>query len=523
MNQETPNEEKAYLPILLTSVFIIASCGILYELLISSISTYFLGSSILQFSITIGLFMFFMGVGSYFSRFFADKLLDWFVTIEIALGGLGGLSALILYFSYSLTENYYIVAFGLIACLGMMIGLEIPIVTRITNRYSSLKDTVAQIFSFDYIGALLASVLFPLVLLPYLGIMRTSFLIGLLNLAVAIFNIQVFGKQLEKPNLQKNVAWLFTAALLVGFGFSFQISTFFEQFVYQDNVMLSRQSPYQRIVVTEWNGDIRLFLNGSLQFSTTDEHRYHEALVHIPMSLAHNYENILVLGGGDGLAVREILRYKNVGNIDLVDLDKDVTDLARENPIFTKLNRNSLNQKNVKIYNQDAFSFIKDNKKRYSLIIIDLPDPHDMSLGKLYSREFYEMISKSLSADGIMVTQATSPYFAHDAFWCIEHTAEQVFEQVLPYTAYIPSFGQWGFVLAMPNLPAENEKLVFEKLNTNLREKIGFDSLQFLTPELLPSLFAFPKDLQKNDKIEFNRLDTQVIVQYYEKSLKKWE
>jgi spermidine synthase len=514
--------EKNRLPILLTSVFIIASCGILYELLISSISTYFLGSSILQFSITIGLFMFFMGVGSYFSKFFNDKLLDWFINIEIVLGVIGGLSALLLYFSYSLTENYYVVAFLQIAILGGLIGLEIPLVTRITNQYSSLKDTVAQIFSFDYIGALLASVLFPLILLPYLGIMRTSFLIGLLNLGVAVFNIQVFENELNNGKGKKIVTIFLMLVLTAGFGYSFQISNFFEQFIYQDNIIFSKQSPYQKVVVTQWNEDTRLFLNGSLQFSTTDEYRYHESLVHLPMSLTQNREKILILGGGDGLAVRELLRYKDIKSIDLVDLDAEVTNLAKTNPIFTQLNQNSLNSGKVKIFNEDAFNFIKQTNNRYSLIIIDLPDPHDTSLGKLYAKEFYEMVKKCLAADGLLVTQSTSPYFAKKTFWCIESTLSEVFETVVPYTAYVPVFGQWGFNIASENLGVNNQNELIDKVKKQIDSEIGFANLKFLTPDLVASLFHFPKDLQKIE-VESNTLETQVIVQYYEESLKSWE
>lgn len=466
--------------------------------------------------------MFFMGVGSYFSKFFNDQLLDWFINIEIVLGTIGGFSSLILYISYSLTENYYLVAFLQIAILGSLIGLEIPLVARIINQYSTLKDTVAQIFSFDYIGALLASVLFPLVLLPYMGIMRTSFLIGILNLAVAIFNIQFFENELINSRGKKIVTFALIGILITGFGYSFQISSFFEQFIYQDTIVLSKQSPYQKIVVTEWNDDKRLFLNGSLQFSTSDEYRYHESLVHLPMSLIENREKILILGGGDGLAIREILRYKDVQHIDLVDLDAEVTDLAKSNPIFTTLNQNSLNSAKVKIFNQDAFNFIKETNHRYSLIIIDLPDPHDTSLGKLYSKEFYEMVKKCLSADGVMVTQSTSPYFAKKTFWCIESTLSEVFEKVVPYTAYVPTFGQWGFVIASQNMGVSTKQEFIEKIQNRIQTQIGFDKMRFLTPEVVKALFDFPKDLQKID-VEINTLDTQVIVQYYEESLKSWE
>ncbi|QHT70341.1 polyamine aminopropyltransferase [Rhodocytophaga rosea] len=451
-SEETPDYPPSGLAVLLVSVFIIATCGILYELLISSISTYFLGSSILQFSLTIGLFMSFMGVGSYLSKYFNTHLLDHFITIEILLGFIGGSSACILYFSYSLTENYYLVAFMLISILGTLIGLEIPLVTRIVRGYTSLKDTVAQVLSFDYIGALLASIIFPLVLLPYLGTMRTSFLIGILNLSVAAFNTHVFRQQLRQGRKQMEISIALAVVLTGGFVYSFRLADFFEQFVYQDEIILTEQSAYQRIVVTKWNEDYRLYINGNLQFSTVDEYRYHEPLVHIPMALARNHQKILVLGGGDGLAVREILKYPDAAQIDLVDLDPEMTMLATENPVFRKLNSASLRNTKVKIYNEDAFNFVERSSELYSVVIIDLPDPNDTGLGKLYSREFYRMLQKRVSADGIVVTQATSPYFAPEAFWCIAHTLEEVFPGVLPYTSYVPSFGQWGFVLAS-NLP----------------------------------------------------------------------
>jgi spermidine synthase len=528
-----PPGKPADLPALLVSVFIIATCGILYELLISSISTYFLGSSILQFSITIGLFMSFMGIGSYLSKFIQTRLLDHFITIEIGLGFLGGLSAFLLYCSYSVTEHYYLVAFLLIATLGTCIGLEIPLVTRIVNSYTSLKDTMAQVLSFDYIGALLASVIFPLVLLPYLGTMRTSFLIGILNLSVALFNSRIFKEQLTYAQNQFWTALLLSVVLLGGFLYSFRITSFFEQFVYQDEIILTRQSPYQRIIVTKWNQDLRLYLNGHLQFSTADEYRYHEPLVHIPMTLARNREKILVLGGGDGMVLREIFKYADVQKVDLVDLDPEMTSLAIRNPVFKKVNGSSLTNTKVKVYNQDAFTFVKNATDLYSVIIIDLPDPNDTGLGKLYTREFYKMLQKRLAVDGVMVTQATSPYFATQAFWCIAHTIRDVFPAVQPYTVYVPSFGQWGFVLAANRLPiATPDKVSADTSHTGLETSLTAylqknlfrhpKQFRFLSPAVIPSLFVFDPDTDELPT-QSNTLDTQILVQYYEESLKNWE
>ncbi|MDJ1480115.1 polyamine aminopropyltransferase [Cytophagaceae bacterium YF14B1] len=518
---KTKNQNKltaAVLPVLLVSVFIIATCGILYELLISSISTYFLGSSILQFSLTIGFFMSFMGVGSFLSKYIHSKLLDQFVTIEIILGLLGGFSAFILYFSYSLTENYHLIAFTLISLLGTLIGLEIPLVTRIVHSYASLKDTVAKVLSFDYIGALLASIIFPLLLLPYLGTMRTSFLIGILNLAVAAFNSQIFMNDLTRGVWKRNIAIALILVLLTGFIYSFHIVSFFEQFVYQDEILVTRQSPYQRIVVTKWHQDYRLYLNGHLQFSSADEYRYHEPLVHIPMALAYNHEKVLVLGGGDGLAVRELLRYKDIQQIDLVDLDKAMTDLGQQHPIFRQLNKNSLTNKKVRIFNEDAYKFIEKTTDIYSVIIIDLPDPSDPGLGKLYSHEFYQLLQKRLAIDGIVVTQATSPYFATEAFWCITHTLGNVFTNIKPYTVYVPSFGQWGFVLASNK---QNKRLSKNSVYT-IQQMLKTQPMRFLKPQIVPGLFAFDPDMAERPT-PVNTLDTQILVQSYEKSLRNWE
>ncbi|MDO1445582.1 polyamine aminopropyltransferase [Rhodocytophaga aerolata] len=525
MSDEQPHKlPTAGLPVLLTSVFIIATCGILYELLISSISTYFQGSSILQFSLTIGLFMSFMGVGSYASKYFQDHLLDHFITIEILLGLIGGLSAFILYFGYSLTENYYLLAFLLISTLGTGIGLEIPLVTRIVRSYSSLKDTVAQVLSFDYIGALLASIIFPLVLLPYLGTMRTSFLIGVLNLSVAAFNSHVFKDALQNGRKQFQVSVFLAIVLLGGFFYSFRITSFFEQYVYQDEIILTEQSPYQRIVLTKWNQDYRLYINGNLQFSTVDEYRYHEPLVHIPMALVNKPERILILGGGDGLALREVLKYPSVQHIDLVDLDPAMTQLAASHPIFRQLNTQALSNAKVHVFNEDAFTFVKNASQLYSLILIDLPDPNDTGLGKLYAKEFYHMLQKRLTADGLVITQATSPYFAPDAFWCIAHTMEEVFSHVIPFNSYVPSFGQWGFVMAGNALKYDtvSKDAFFGRINSHLFTKEHKNGYRFLTPQLIPGLFVFDKDTEERPT-EINTLETQILVTYYEESLQNWE
>ncbi len=516
MNQSKPSASQA--PILFISVGILAVCGIFYELIISTFTAYFLGNSILHFSLTIGLFLFFMGVGAYLSRFFSDDyLLDYFIQLEILLGIVGGLTGAALYVAYATTESYYLVAFILVGLVGSLVGLEIPLLTRIIHKQSfELRNTLAQVLSFDYLGALVASLVFPLFMLPYFGILRTSFLVGLLNLSVGIFNMYAFKDQLRNFRAQLGLALACVSLYIFGFAYSFTISGYLEQLLYQDEVVLSRQTPYQRIVLTQWREDVRLYLNENLQFCSIDEHRYHEALVHIPLGLHINPEKVLVLGGGDGLAVREILKNDKVQQIDLVDLDKTITDLACQNPVLKKLNANSLKDKKVRIFNQDAFKFVEKGGELYSVVIIDLPDPNEVSLGKLYSVEFYKLIAKILAKDGIVITQSSSPYFARKVYWCIGETLKQVFPETLPITLHVPSFGQWGFQIAS-RAPLDKAQPRLLRYLASLEKA---KNVRYIRPKLWESMQVFDPDMSAV-KVEPNNLSTQYIIQYYEESWKQ--
>ncbi len=513
---------------LLTSVFIIAICGILYELLISTMSSYFQGSSILHFSLVIGLFLSFMGVGSYLSRYLKEDLLTWFVRFEIWLSLIGGTSAVILYFAFSLTPYYYGVAFLLIGLLGSLIGIEIPILTRIVRQYENLRDAMAKVLSFDYLGALIASVAFPLILLPTLGVMRTAFIIGLLNLAVAAMNAWFFRKILPTHKRLLTICGIVGVLLAAGFGYSFSLNRFFDQFLYQDQILYSKQTPYQHLVMTRWNDDVRLFIDGNLQFSSIDEYRYHEPLVHIPMLLAQHHAKVLILGGGDGLAAQAVMKHEGVKEITLVDLDPDMTQLAKTHPVLSRLNGNSLNDPRVKTINQDAYKFIEEGSDLYDVILIDLPDPNNTGLGKLYTTAFYQMLQRRVSTGGMIISQSTSPYYAPEAFWCIHRTMEEAFDQVQAMNVYVPTFGQWGFNLAFQNQrwgQVESDSgrvdLLSHEIIHQLKVTPWADSLRYLTPEVVPALFSFDPDIAERE-VEVNHLDNQSLVGYYESSWDRW-
>ncbi len=512
-------------PVLLFSVLVIATCGILYELLLSSISSYFLGNSILQFSLTIGFFMFFMGIGSYLSKFINNNIFDFFVNVEIVLGILGGISAFTLYFAYAYTIHYYIYNFLFISTLGTLIGIEIPIVVRIINQYSTLKETIAKVLAFDYVGALVASLIFPLILLPQLGIFKTAFAIGILNLFVALSNSLIFRDYIRNHHIKNGVTSLAIVAFLVAFYYADTFTNPLEQKVFRDQIILKEHTRFQDLVITRRNNDYRLFINGSIQFSSSDEYRYHESLVHFPMATAKSREKVLVLGGGDGLAIREILKYADVKEIHLVDLDPAMTDLGQNNSIFKRLNHNSLNNPKVKIFNEDAFNFVKNSSEVYSVVIIDLPDPNNSGLGKLYTVEFYKMLSSRMAKTGVMITQATSPYFAREAYWCIYHSVSEAFERPLAFNANVPSFGIWGFVMAGKGLDfisKQNEIKPTEHIIQQLNSLNLLDSCKYLNETMIQQMIVFPNDMQEI-VTEINQINTQKLVDYYLKSAKNWQ
>lgn len=498
--------------ILLFCVFAVGFCTIIYELLIGSISSYFIGDSIKQFSITIGLTMTAMGIGTLISRFFNKNLIYWFIFVEILLAIIGGLSVPILYFIYSIQFFYYPIMCLLIITIGTLIGLEIPLLTRIMEEYFQLRENISNVLSLDYLGAFLASLAFPFILLPFLGVFNSSISTGLINLLVGILTFVWFKDKLTKKrrSIIRVQGILITILLLSLLIFSKEISMYLENSMYDDRVVFSKQTKYQKLVITKNKEDVRLFIDGNVQFSTIDEYRYHEPLIHIPMNLVKHRENVLILGGGDGLAARELLKYSDVNRITVVDLDKEMTDLAVNNRIMAELSENSFKNPKVKIYNEDAFKFLENSKEYFDVIIIDLPDPNNSSLARLYSKEFYKVAGQKLAANGIMVTQATSPFFSPEAYWCIQKSLKAAgFKYTKPYHTYVPSFGDWGFMLAS-NKPIDENTIKIENLKT-----------RYVDNNSVKSLFHIEKDILR-DNIKASTLDKPEILNYYLNGWRYW-
>jgi spermidine synthase len=505
---------RTQMAVLLASLLILSACAILYELLISTVSAYLLGSSVLHFSVTIGLFLSFLGVGAYLSKFLDEPLLPKFIRIELLLGLAGGCSALVLYLGNAWFPNYYALLFLCVGVIAILAGMEIPLVTRLLEHGAGgLREVIARVLTFDYLGALVASLAFPLLLLPMLGSMRTAFFTGLINWAVGVFNLRVFRQNL--PDTRG--LWMLAAGtglvLTAGFVWSFQLLSFADALNFQDRVVLTQQTPYQRIVVTRWNQDTRLYLNGNLQFCSVDEYRYHEALIHVPLLAAHRCDSVLILGGGDGLALREVWKNPGVRGVDLVDLDAEMLRLCRNTPLFTALNQHSMDDARLRTFSEDAFGYVKRCSKKYNVIIVDLPDPSDVALCKLYSVEFYQMLRQVLAADGVLVTQSTSPFLARKPFWCIHTTLESVFPgAVMPYHAYVPSFGLWGYNMALAR-PQDPQEVV-----ARIRRGVAASQpLRYLNADNLPAAFVFDNDVSELPQRP-NTLERQELLQLYSNS-----
>ncbi len=492
---------------LLFSVFVIASCGLAYELVAGALSSYLLGDSVLQFSTVIGCYLFAMGAGSWLSKYITRDLIGRFIQIELMVGLLGGFSAIGLFLVFTwMSAPFKLVLYLAVFGVGVLVGLEIPLVMRILKRELAFKDLVSQVLTFDYLGALAVSILFPLILAPQLGMVRTGLLFGLLNVGVALWALHLFRAQLPARPWLAVQSWASFAVLLAGFAGAGQLTTLAESHLYADEIVHAESTPYQRLVVTRWRDDLRLFLNNNLQFSSHDEYRYHEALIHPGLAALPGAKRVLVLGGGDGLAVREILKYDNVESVTLVDLDPAMTALFSTAPALVELNRGSLQDKRVSVINADALVWLEESRDYFDFIVVDFPDPNNFALGKLYSSAFYRLLEKRLSARGLMVIQSTSPFYARQSFWCVVTTLEDVGLKTAPYHAMVPSFGEWGFIIAgrQDFVPAA----------------VDSAKTRFLTAEIVADLFRFPADMARVPA-DVNRLNNQALVRYFENEWRK--
>ncbi|HEU4460442.1 MAG TPA: polyamine aminopropyltransferase [Methylibium sp.] len=501
---------------LLASVFVVAACGLVYELAAGALASYLLGDSVLQFSTVIGAYLFAMGIGSWLSKYVERQLIANFLRIELLVGLIGGLMPAGLFVAHSLlpvaaTAPFRVLLYALVLVVGVLVGLEIPLVMRILKRQFAerwaLKELVSQVLTFDYLGALAVSVAFPLLLVPHLGLVRTGLFFGLLNAAVAVWALWLFRGELRAWRSHALACAAVIGVLLLAFALADRLTTWSEDRFYGEPIVFSETSAYQRVVVTAGAQGVKLYLNGNLQFHSRDEYRYHESLVH-PVMAAHGApKRVLVLGGGDGMAVREVLKHPSVEQVTLVELDPAMTRLFATEPRLVALNGAALASPKLRIVNDDAFVWLDRtaaSDETFDIVVADFPDPSNHAIGKLYSTSFYELLASRLAASGYAVIQTTSPLIARKSFWTVVSTVEAAGLQATPYHAHVPSFGEWGFVIASRRPLAA----------AAMRERLPA-GLRFLAPAGLPALFDFPADMARVEA-EPNRLSTQELVHTFE-------
>lgn len=490
---------------LLAMVLAIATAGLVYELGMAAVASYVLGDSVRQFSIVIGAYLSALGLGAYLSRFVDDDLARTFVNVELSAALVGGMSSPALFIAFSLGSSFQLLLLLVVIAVGTLVGIELPLLMRILQTRLTFKDLVARALTYDYAGALVGSLGFSLYLVPKLGLVQTSLVCGLVNAVVALAATWVlFDKAEAQRRKLMSLRWSAAgviAMLLMAVAFAPSWVTWSESRNY-GQVLHAEDSPYQRLLLTKRDGHVELYLNGHLQFSASDECRYHEALIHPALALTPYPRRVLVGGGGDGLAVREILKWPQVERIDLVDLDPQVTQLASHHPALVALNHGSLADKRLAIHNQDAFQWVERHPELYDAIVLDFPDPTSLGVGKLFTTAFYRRIRQRLAPGGTIVVQATSPLLSPNSFWSIARTIAEVGLRTHPIRVFVPSFGDWGFVLARSDAFPEPLPLP------------AHVTLRCLDQTALASLSEFPFDTAAAQSA-VNRLDNQSLVQIY--------
>jgi spermidine synthase len=504
--------ERSRRPLLLyLTVLVIATAGLVYELLAGALASYVLGDSVTQFSTTIGVYLSALGLGAYLSRYITERLAQRFVEVELAAALLGGSSAPLLFLAFGRADYFTVVLYTTVIAIGTLVGLELPLLMRILREEVAFETLVSRVLTFDYVGALVGSLLFALVLVPKLGLVRTSLLFGALNCSVGLLTTwvladRIYVRERFKLRVQGGVLLL---GLTVAFAMADRIVAYSEQSLFDSNVIYAEQTAYQRIVMTRGGGGQQLYLNGNLQFNSVDEYRYHEALVHPAFFAAAKKSKVLVLGGGDGLAVREILKHPEVREVTLVELDPGMIRLARQAEALRALNDDALHDPRVKVVIHDALVWLdRDLHEQFDVVIVDFPDPNNFSLGKLYSTWFYSLLKKAMHEETVVSVQSTSPLFARKSFWCVLETMRSVGLSTQPYHALVPSFGEWGYVLAARRELAPPTRVTLA-------------GLRYLDDESLRALFLFSPDMGPLP-VETNRLNNQMLVQYYEQDWGQW-
>lgn len=532
-------------------MFSTGASGLVNEYVLATITTYILGNSIEQFSIVIALMMLMMGISGIVQQKLDDtNLVRKFILVEAAMAVLGGYAPVAIYGAYAGLESHFLlVHYFFILAIGFLIGFEIPIVMRIIEQQKvNLKTNLAIVYAMDYVGAFIGAVIWVKFLLRTFPLTEISFIVAGFNFLVAAVTVFYFVFK-KVPGLGKMAPltiMLVTASLAWGYANNREMSDYLEQHFYDDRIIYKKTTRYQHIVITrnENLDETRLYLNGHTQFSSVDEKRYHEMLVHPAMKLSANAENVLILGGGDGLALREVLKYRNTKTISVVDLDPEMIRLASSHEKLTELNRHAFRDARVKalspggitdtgvvsmmmegeneaqqtrvasvtVFNLDADRFLEIDTdiSRWEVVIIDLPDPASVELAKLYSKQFYTKLKRKLAPGAIVALQATSPYHAKESYLTVGRTLNAAGLKTVPYHVNVPSFGDWGFYLAWAGDPDIPE--VRKRLSAIGKIDVATD---YISPEIIAASLVFGNDELRTESDCVNTLMFPCLLSQY--------
>jgi len=539
--ENKPKQQRLLGVLLAFCMFSTGASGLVNEYVLATITTYILGNSIEQFSIVIASMMLMMGVSGLVQSKMSDNgLVHKFMAVEVIMAIMGGFAPLVIYGAYGYMQDHFeLVHYFFVLSIGFLIGFEIPIVMRIIeNNKFNLKANLAIVYAMDYIGAFIGAIIWINYLLRYHPLTEISFIVAGFNFLIAIFAVLyfIYRGDIKQKFLTVTIMTSTAAALIWGFNQNRDLSELFEQRFYDDPIVHRETTKYQHLVITENKkaGDVRLYINGNTQFSSLDEDRYHDFLVHPAMTLNSKAKKVLVLGGGDGLALRELRKYQHIDSITLVDLDPRMVALASSNPYLVSLNKGAFDDARLKVqppagltdtnimpvvldtdssfsnenrdqswvasitvYNIDADLFInKIGSHKWDVVIIDFPDPGSVELSKLYSKQFYLKLARHLNKEAIIAIQSTSPYHSKEAYLTIGKTLNAAGFVTLPYRQNIPSFGDWGYYLAWQGITTT--KQMKESIAGITEFKVDTN---FITPELLLASLAFGKNelISKSD------------------------
>ncbi|MAE72230.1 MAG: spermidine synthase [Gemmatimonadetes bacterium] len=539
--------------VLALSMFVMGACGLIYEYTLGVLGNHLVGTSHEQIFVVIGLMMFSMGVGSALQRALHVDLIDRWLAIELVLGLAGGLSVIGIYAAFVYTASYRLLMYGAASLLGVLIGMEIPLLIRINQRYSSsLSANLSDVLFMDYAGSLAGAMLFAYVLLTRFTMFRIALVLGMVNVGLAAIGIAYFWPLIRRRRLLSTAAGASIVVLIAFMARADPLMATFEQRCFRDPIVASETTEYQHLVVTRRDERVHLYIDGNLQFSSVDERIYHEMLVHLPMIMARARQRVLILGGGDGLALREVLRYGDVEQVVLVDIDPRMTELASTQADLVRLNEGAFHDARVQaleaagigatgnteiwreanepfelgersqarlarvsVLNLDADLFLRNAAGLFDVVLIDFPDPTTVETAKLYSRGFYRNVVAHLAPGATVGVQSTSPFHAREVFLCIGETLRAAGLRILRYHQNVPSFGEWGWHLAW--LPGPDEKSMRERLGQIRHLPI---ETTYVTPELLRASVVFGRDRLATGDIRPNTKMRPVILDYHRRAWK---